>query len=78
MLNRAPMRALAIILFLGLTMAACGPESDITGSTNASCPARLYSSYDARDIRQCVNACISCDRGTTVTCTTSCTLKGAR
>ena len=70
------MRTVAVIL-LGLMTAACEPEQpDITGST-AACPARNYS-YNARDISQCVNACKSCDRGTTVTCTTSCTLHGAR
>jgi hypothetical protein len=71
------MRAVAVIIFTGLTLAACEPEQDITGST-AACAVRTYSSYNPKDINQCVNACKSCDRGTTVTCTTSCTLKGAR
>ncbi|WFU37686.1 hypothetical protein QA640_24800 [Bradyrhizobium sp. CB82] len=70
------MRALVVIL-LSLMTAACEPEQDVTGST-AVCPLRNYSSYNARDMNQCVAACKSCDRGTTVTCTTSCTLKGAR
>ncbi|MCP3466805.1 MULTISPECIES: hypothetical protein [unclassified Bradyrhizobium] len=70
------MRVVVIIL-LSLMTAACEPEQDITGST-AACPLRNYSSYNARDMNQCVAACKSCDHGTTVTCTTSCTLKGAR
>ena len=71
------MRVLAVFI-LALLTAACGQEQqDITGST-AACPARLYSAYNPRDINQCVNACKSCDHGTTVTCTTSCTLRGAR
>ena len=70
-----PMRLLAVIMFALMT-AACNQEQDITGST-ASCPVRNYSSYNARDMNQCVNACKSCDHGNTVTCTTSCTLKGA-
>lgn len=69
------MRLVAVIIFALMT-AACDQEQDITGSTSA-CPMRNYS-YNARDMNQCVNACKSCDRGTTVTCTTSCTLKGAR
>ncbi|WP_027550764.1 hypothetical protein [Bradyrhizobium sp. Cp5.3] len=69
------MRVLAVIL-LALMTAACEPEQDITGST-AACPVRNYS-YNSRDMNQCVNACKTCDHGTTVTCTTSCTLKGAR
>jgi hypothetical protein len=71
------MRALAVII-LALMTAACEPEQDITGSTATACLARNYSSYNPRDINQCVSACKACDRGTTVTCTTSCTLKGAR
>ncbi|OAF15034.1 hypothetical protein [Bradyrhizobium neotropicale] len=68
------MRVLAVIL-LALMTAAGEPEQDITGST-AACPVRNYS-YNPRDMNQCVNACKTCDHGTTVTCTTSCTLKGA-
>jgi hypothetical protein len=71
-----PVRTLAIII-LGLTVTACEREQDITGAT-AACPVRNYSTYNPKDMDQCVNACKSCDRGTTVTCTTSCTLKGAR
>ncbi|OAF02459.1 hypothetical protein AYJ54_26975 [Bradyrhizobium centrolobii] len=70
------MRVVAIIL-VALMTAACEPEQDVTGST-AACPVRNYSSYNPRDMNQCVSACKACDRGTTVTCTTSCTLKGAR
>lgn len=69
------MRLLAVIMFALMT-AACNQEQDITGST-AACPMRNYSSYNARDMNQCVSACKACDHGNTVTCTTSCTLKGA-
>lgn len=69
------MRLVAVIMFALMT-AACDQEQDITGSTS-TCPMRNHS-YNPRDMKQCVNACKSCDRGTTVTCTTSCTLKGAR
>lgn len=70
------MRLLAVIMFAVMT-AACNQEPDITGST-AACPMRAYSTFNPRDINQCVSACKVCDRGNTVTCTTSCTLKGAR
>ncbi|HEV2153823.1 hypothetical protein [Bradyrhizobium sp.] len=70
------MRVVAVLI-LALMTAACNPGQDITGST-AACPARNYSSYNPRDMNQCVAACKACDHGTTVTCTTSCTLKGAR
>ena len=70
------MRLVAVIVF-ALMAAACDQEQDITGSTMPACPLRGYS-YNPRDMNQCVAACKSCDRGTTVTCTTSCTLRGAR
>ncbi len=70
------MRLLAVIMFAVMT-AACNQEQDITGST-AACPMRAYSTFTPRDMNQCVSACKACDRGNTVTCTTSCTLKGAR
>jgi hypothetical protein len=72
-----PMRAVVVILLLGLTVAGCDPEQDITGAAPA-CPMRNYSSYNPKEMNQCVAACKACDRGNTVTCTTSCTLKGAR
>jgi hypothetical protein len=30
------------------------------------------------DMKQCVGACIACERGVITTCSTSCTLKGAQ
>lgn len=75
-----PMRLFAMRLFavilLALLTAACNQEQDVTGSTPL-CPMRSYSSYNPRDMNQCVAACKSCDHGNTVTCTTSCTLHGA-
>ncbi|MBW7968729.1 hypothetical protein [Bradyrhizobium sp. BR 10289] len=70
------MRVVAVLM-LALLTAACNQEPDITGST-AVCPARNYSAYNPRDMNQCVAACKTCDHGNTVTCTTACTLRGAR
>lgn len=70
------MRLLAVIL-CALMTAACNQEQDITGSTPI-CAMRNQSSYNPRDMNQCVSACRSCDGGTPVSCSTSCTLKGAR
>jgi nitrous oxide reductase accessory protein NosL len=69
------MRLLAVIMF-GLMTAACNQEQDITGSTPV-CAMRKYTSLNRRDMTQCVAACKACDHGNTVTCSTSCTLKGA-
>ena len=42
------------------------------------CATELYPAYNPEVLDQCVAVCKKCDRGITSTCTTSCTLKGAR
>jgi hypothetical protein len=76
------MRGIIAIVLAAATLAACTPESnsnanDITGAIG-NCTRKLYSSYNPKDIKQCVAVCIACERGVTTTCSTSCTLKGAR
>jgi hypothetical protein len=66
----------ATALILGV-LGSCSPESDTTG-TISSCVKDLFPTYNPKIMDQCVNACKKCERGTTTTCTTSCTLKGAR
>ena len=70
------MRAIIAIVLAAAVLAACTPDNDVTGSIGA-CAARLYSPYNPKDMKQCVGACIACERGVTTTCSTSCTLKGA-
>jgi hypothetical protein len=70
------MRTLAAVL-LAFAVASCSPDPEITGSTG-SCAAKLYQPFDRKNMAQCVNVCLKCDNGTQVTCSTSCTLKGAR
>jgi hypothetical protein len=71
------MRRFAILATLALVVAACSPEGEATGSIN-KCASELYPAYNPKVMDQCVAVCKKCDRGTTTTCTTSCTLKGAR
>jgi hypothetical protein len=71
------MRRFVGLLAIGLLLASCNQESDATGSTN-SCASNLYPSYDPKVRDQCVDVCMKCERGTRVTCSTSCMLKGAR
>ncbi|MBR0753788.1 hypothetical protein JQ604_16505 [Bradyrhizobium jicamae] len=71
----------AILVVTTLALAGCWPSSEpeVTGSTATnSCTSNLYSRFNPKVMEQCVNACIKCDRGNVTTCTTSCTLKGAR
>jgi hypothetical protein len=42
-----------------------------------ACIAQRYQKFDASKLSQCVDVCEACMTGTTVTCTTSCKLKGA-
>jgi hypothetical protein len=72
------MRSMALAVLVAVALAACNQQSDVTGSTGGVCPARNVSLFNARDLKQCVAACLDCDHGTRVTCSTSCTLKGAR
>ncbi|SDO73090.1 hypothetical protein [Afipia sp. GAS231] len=72
------MRAIIIIVLCAAALAACTPENsnEITGSIGI-CTRQLYSAFNPKDMKQCVAACIACERGVTTTCYTSCTLKGA-
>jgi len=74
------MRAMITIILSAAALAACSPETnnnDVTGSIG-TCIRKLYSAYNPKDMKQCVGACIACERGVTTTCSTSCTLKGAQ
>jgi hypothetical protein len=70
------MRAMIAIVLSAVALTGCKPDNDVTGSIN--CANKLYSPYHPKDMNQCVGACLACDRGVMTTCSTSCTLKGAR
>ena len=74
------MRVLMAIILAAAALAACTPESssnaEVTGAID-NCVRKLYSQYNPKDKKQCVNACISCERGVMTTCSTASTLKGA-
>ena len=61
---------------LALGLASCSKEMEYTDQQR-SCIAERYASYDARQLSQCVDVCKACMRGNTVTCHTSCRLRGA-
>ena len=76
-LNRVPMIRFAALLTLALVVAACSPDSESTGAVN-KCATELFPAFNAKVMDQCVAVCKKCDHGTPTSCTTSCTLKGAR
>jgi hypothetical protein len=61
---------------LALGLAACSQEIEYNDQQRA-CIAQRYTNYDARKLSQCVDVCRACMRGTTITCNTSCKLRGA-
>lgn len=71
------MRRFVVLIATALVMSSCSQEQDVTGSIHNKCASELFGSYNSKALSQCVEVCIKCDRGTTTTCSTSCTLKGA-
>jgi hypothetical protein len=71
------MRRFAVLAAAALLMMSCSPDKDVTGSIRDKCATDLFNPFNPKSLGQCVAACIKCDRGTTATCSTSCTLKGA-
>jgi hypothetical protein len=71
------MRSFAVLVAVAFVVASCSPEEEATGSTNR-CATDLYPSYNPKVLDHCAAVCIKCDRGNRATCSTSCTLKGAR
>ena len=69
------MRALSLCMAAATLLACCAKEPEYTDEQRA-CIAR-QEAYDAKLLDQCVKVCKACLAGNTVTCTTSCTLKGA-
>lgn len=70
------MKSAALLALLVFGAPSCS-QSDVTGVVDV-CAAELYPSYNPKLLEQCVAVCKKCQHGVTVTCTTSCTLKGAR
>ena len=76
--NRRTYHALAVsaLTTLAVGVASCSKDDEYTDQQRA-CITRHYTNYDAKKLSQCVDVCMACMRGTTVTCNTSCKLKGA-
>ena len=68
-----------VLIVAALSLSGCWsePEVTVTGSTN-KCATDHYPRFNPKIMEQSVDVCIKCDRGNVTTCTTSCTLRGAR
>ena len=71
------MLKVAVLIAIAFTLSGCWSDPEVTGSTTG-CATDLYPRYNPKNMSQCVDVCIKCDRGVVTTCSTSCTLKGAR
>jgi major membrane immunogen (membrane-anchored lipoprotein) len=65
------------VLILVLLLGGCFEEDETTGSIN-TCAADLYTNYSSKNLQQCIDVCVKCGHGAVTTCSTSCTMKGAR
>jgi hypothetical protein len=65
-----------VLVATAICVASCSQEVEYSDQQRA-CIAQRYSEFDPRNLSQCVDVCKACMAGTTVTCTTSCKLKGA-
>jgi hypothetical protein len=70
-------RRVGLLLATAFVLVSCNQEPDATSSLD-DCARNLFPSYNPKVYDQCVAVCKACQRGITTTCTTSCTLKGAR
>jgi len=71
-------RQAVVLIATAIMLVACAPEAEVTGTVHNKCATALYPSFNRKAMDQCVAVCIKCDKGNTTTCSTSCTLKGAR
>lgn len=66
---------LLVLFFLALQ--SLGPKP-AQPEVSLACATKLYSPYDPKNLEQCTAVCLACSAGVKTTCSTSCTLKGAR
>ena len=71
-----PLRSLIVFVAAATGLASCSQEVEYTDQQRA-CITQRYKNFDARKLSQCVDVCKACMNGNTVTCNTSCKLKGA-
>ena len=70
------LRSLSVLTALAFGLASCSREAEYSDEQRV-CIAQRYNEFDAKKLSQCVDVCKSCMNGNTVTCSTSCKLKGA-
>ena len=69
---------LAVALGMLCGLAGCNNEASSPEAKALQCARQQYADFNPKNMQQCVNVCITCERGSMTTCSTSCTLKGAK
>jgi hypothetical protein len=76
---RRRLRSWKLIALLGMLSSIAGCNNDTPDAAKVlQCAAKRYADYNPRNMKQCVDVCIACERGSITTCSTSCTMKGAK
>jgi hypothetical protein len=65
-------------LSVACALAGCNNEPTDSETKALQCAKQRYANFNPKNMQQCVDVCISCEKGSVTTCTTSCTLKGAK
>jgi hypothetical protein len=74
---RQPMRLFATVALLASLSCGCSQQEEMPPEVRA-CAAKLYANYNPKNLDQCTAVCIACANGVMTTCSTACTLKGAK
>jgi hypothetical protein len=69
---------LAVLSGLLCGVTGCNNDTSDPAAESLKCARRQYANYDPKIMKQCVDVCITCERGSMTTCSTSCTMKGAK
>lgn len=71
-----PKLAIGLLAFASLVIAACSQGAG-EKDPELACAAKVHKNYDAKRLDECIDVCKVCSGGTTISCATSCRLKGA-
>ena len=72
-----PWKLVLPLLILG-GVAGCNNDTSDPAAQVLPCAKKQYADYNPKNMKQCVDVCIACERGSMTTCSTSCTMKGAK
>lgn len=72
------MFAVVCLLIIAFVVVRSLGHTEQPSQASLACAAKLYSTYDPKNLEQCMAVCMTCSAGVKTTCSTSCTLRGAR